>query len=275
MKEIKSALTINISSSDTQFSITTGSGNLLPKKDFYVKVIKQDTPSVYEIMLCISRLRDILIVERPKRGTIAISHLAGAIVEYIEITAQMLEDVEESAEMITGLATRVPYIGAIADVDLGDYNLITNKLTVSGTAISIITGNGSESKIGGKLLFNNSNAISYLNASGVPYEVFNMVNNILEYAAGSFTFNVDTNAFIFDGVSHTFNSDISFGVNSNKAILNTAALTVAQTFTFPDASGILALQGLAGTKIYYVADESGGSPTRKLTFQNGILVSET
>ena len=32
---------------------------------------------------------------------------------------------------------------------------------------------------------------------------------------------------------------------------------------------------LAGTKVYYVADASGGSPTRKLTFQDGILISET
>ena len=32
---------------------------------------------------------------------------------------------------------------------------------------------------------------------------------------------------------------------------------------------------LAGTKIYYVADSSGGAVTRKLTFTNGILTSET
>lgn len=32
---------------------------------------------------------------------------------------------------------------------------------------------------------------------------------------------------------------------------------------------------LAGTKVYYVSDTSGGATTRKLTFINGILVSET
>jgi hypothetical protein len=32
---------------------------------------------------------------------------------------------------------------------------------------------------------------------------------------------------------------------------------------------------LAGTKVYYVADSSGGSPTRKLTFIGGILTAET
>lgn len=33
--------------------------------------------------------------------------------------------------------------------------------------------------------------------------------------------------------------------------------------------------GLAGTKTYYVANSSGGAVTRKLTFTNGILTSET
>ena len=32
---------------------------------------------------------------------------------------------------------------------------------------------------------------------------------------------------------------------------------------------------LAGTKVYYVSDTSGGATTRKLTFTNGILTSET
>lgn len=33
--------------------------------------------------------------------------------------------------------------------------------------------------------------------------------------------------------------------------------------------------GLSGTKVYYVADTSGGAVTRKLTFVDGILTSET
>ena len=33
--------------------------------------------------------------------------------------------------------------------------------------------------------------------------------------------------------------------------------------------------GLTGTKIYYVSDTSSGPTTRKLTFVNGILTSET
>jgi hypothetical protein len=41
------------------------------------------------------------------------------------------------------------------------------------------------------------------------------------------------------------------------------------------SNGTISLGGLAGTKIYYVSDSSGGAVTRKLTFVNGLLVSET
>jgi len=60
------------------------------------------------------------------------------------------------------------------------------------------------------------------------------------------------------------------------AILSTASLaTTDKTFTFPNTSGTFALTGLAGTKVYYVSDTSGGAVTRKLTFTDGILTSET
>lgn len=41
------------------------------------------------------------------------------------------------------------------------------------------------------------------------------------------------------------------------------------------ASAFTAITPLSGTKIYYVADTSGGAVTRKLTFTDGVLVSET
>lgn len=40
-------------------------------------------------------------------------------------------------------------------------------------------------------------------------------------------------------------------------------------------SAVTTITPLAGTKVYYVANSSGGSPTRKLTFTNGVLTSET
>ena len=41
------------------------------------------------------------------------------------------------------------------------------------------------------------------------------------------------------------------------------------------AGAFTAVTPLAGAKIYYVADSSGGAVTRKLTFTDGVLTSET
>lgn len=40
-------------------------------------------------------------------------------------------------------------------------------------------------------------------------------------------------------------------------------------------TAVTTITPLAGTKVYYVADSSGGAVTRKLTFTDGILTSET
>ena len=51
----------------------------------------------------------------------------------------------------------------------------------------------------------------------------------------------------------------------------------ADTTHAPTKNAIYGILGtpLSGTKVYYVADTSGGATTRKLTFVNGILTSET
>jgi len=41
------------------------------------------------------------------------------------------------------------------------------------------------------------------------------------------------------------------------------------------AGGNAVVQGLAGTKVYYVSDTSGGTVNRKLTFVDGLLTGET
>lgn len=41
------------------------------------------------------------------------------------------------------------------------------------------------------------------------------------------------------------------------------------------SNGSINFGGLSGSKTYYVSDTSGGTPTRKLTFYNGILISES
>jgi hypothetical protein len=42
-----------------------------------------------------------------------------------------------------------------------------------------------------------------------------------------------------------------------------------------DSNGLVNIGGLSGSKTYYVSDSSGGATTRKLTFYNGILISES
>lgn len=40
-------------------------------------------------------------------------------------------------------------------------------------------------------------------------------------------------------------------------------------------SSFSAITPLSGTKVYYVSDSSGGAVTRKLTFTDGVLTSQT
>ena len=53
-----------------------------------------------------------------------------------------------------------------------------------------------------------------------------------------------------------------------------AALREYMSILKADAD-LFAAPGLAGTKVYYVSDSSGGAVTRKLTFIDGLLQSET
>lgn len=61
--------------------------------------------------------------------------------------------------------------------------------------------------------------------------------------------------------------------------LATLVLALQDYFTIQktDADRLAAYvnTGLAGTKVYYVSDSSGGAVTRKLTFVDGLLTSET
>ena len=62
-------------------------------------------------------------------------------------------------------------------------------------------------------------------------------------------------------------------------IYNVASLADLTTDGFVKTSGgagdLSVAVPLAGTKVYYVSDSSGGSVDRKLTFVDGLLTSET
>lgn len=77
----------------------------------------------------------------------------------------------------------------------------------------------------------------------------------------------------------------SFPRDTETAIRERLQYTTIQSFitTLSSLTGILkassgvlsAVTPLSGTKVYYVADTSGGAVTRKLTFSNGVLISES
>ena len=55
----------------------------------------------------------------------------------------------------------------------------------------------------------------------------------------------------------------------------TGATTLTGILKGNGTSAVSTITPLAGTKVYYVSDTSGGAVTRKLTFTDGILTSET
>jgi hypothetical protein len=64
---------------------------------------------------------------------------------------------------------------------------------------------------------------------------------------------------------HTYLSNLTLALLEYFSIQKTDADRLADAIGTP----------LSGTKVYYVSDTSGGAVTRKLTFVNGILTSET
>lgn len=77
------------------------------------------------------------------------------------------------------------------------------------------------------------------------------------------------------------NDDLWFTINTGAArkgfIFNNGSNLTSGKIPIASTNGRL-IDGqtpLSGTKVYYVADSSGGAVTRKLTFINGILTSET
>lgn len=55
----------------------------------------------------------------------------------------------------------------------------------------------------------------------------------------------------------------------------TGAVTLTGILLGNGTSAITGISQLSGTKVYYVSDSSGGAVNRKLTFSNGVLISET
>lgn len=66
--------------------------------------------------------------------------------------------------------------------------------------------------------------------------------------------------------------DGSTKLTGSQQVYGTSSNTAAEG---NDSRLVAVAAGLAGTKVYFVADSSGGAVTRQLTFTDGILTSET
>jgi hypothetical protein len=113
-----------------------------------------------------------------------------------------------------------------------------------------------------------------------PEEIFTNVQDItLPQQSPNFIYGVSGWRLNSNGIID------AVGVNLSGTIVPDSTITVAQGGTGAvtltgilkgnGTSAITAITPLAGTKVYYVSDSSGGAVTRKLTFTNGILTAET
>lgn len=153
------------------------------------------------------------------------------------------------------------------DADL-TWNKTTNILTAGG--YSIDGANGDVLATGFTISWKTANATGAAASEAIEFFTGNTEDGqpgSISFHPGAASGSGDPGYLIFYSNDH---------VQTGGAIFDTSLLTTTdRTYTFPDADGTFALKGLAGTKVYYVSDSSGGAVNRKLTFQDGILVSET
>lgn len=101
-----SKLVSSISSGDTTFSVTPGTGSLFPAGDFPLTLIKSN--GSFEIIKCTSRASDVFTVVRAQEGTSGLAFLAGDRVE-LRITKAAWDSIKfenavHAATNVTALA---------------------------------------------------------------------------------------------------------------------------------------------------------------------------
>lgn len=97
----------------------------------------------------------------------------------------------------------------------------------------------------------------------------------LKFTSG--TLNTTAEAGAVEFLTDTFYGTITTGAARKGFIMDNGTALTSGKIPIASTNGRL-IDGqtpLAGTKVYYVSDSSGGAVTRKLTFIDGILVSET
>jgi hypothetical protein len=84
-------------------------------------------------------------------------------------------------------------------------------------------------------------------------------NNLLKFGTG------EDASITYDGTNMVI----------DPKVVGTGILDISGRLQTDGYNAVDGTAGLAGTKVYYVSDTSGGAVNRKLTFKDGLLVAET
>lgn len=196
--------------------------------------------------------------------TLNISRLDAKVIIANTITA-----VQIAANTITADKMNVTELSAIS-ANLGHIVAgLIESIEIYGSYIA--TANGAYPRIElsstGNLLTAFKDALNFLSItpdfSGVPSIKFDSPSGTSYLTKG-----LGALALISDiGLTLTAPADINISASSSGALRLQASASGGIWFN--------GSRGLAGTKTYYVSDTSGGSVNRKLTFKDGLLISET
>ena len=113
-----------------------------------------------------------------------------------------------------------------------------------------------------------------------PEQIFTEVQDItLPQQSPNFVYGVSGWRLNSNGIIDAVGVNIAGNITPEGviAVLNggTGAQSLTGILKGNGTSAFTAVVPLAGTHVYYVSDTSGGSPTRKLTFVDGVLTSQT
>lgn len=96
-----STLATGITLGATSLTVATGEGARFPTSHFHISVFVAGVPETnMEIMLCTSRVGDVLTVVRAREGTTAVGHLIGEVVE-LRVTAEIVEELQKRTDFVT------------------------------------------------------------------------------------------------------------------------------------------------------------------------------
>lgn len=150
----------------------------------------------------------------------------------------------------------------------------TDKIVQEESEVIDIAPDLVETKKGSELFGNGGNGLGEEYGVGIsniarPYQSPN-------FKAGVSGWRLNSNGII-QAVGVEISGDITISGGEIVAVSSggTGANTLTGILKGNGTSAFTAIVPLSGTNVYYVSDSSGGAVTRKLTFTNGVLTSQT